>query len=151
MKKVFLLFVVLLSAAPVFSEEAIQNIGTVLGVQGGRFVMGQISGFRKDRFMLDTQTGRVWVLVADEDDFPKLEPVMYLTASGIELIEPTDPRKELDWLAKWFFYQASLDNRDSISVQELIIRKNFLTFHGYEDFAQELEKLIVEKIERGQN
>lgn len=32
----------------------------VLAAPGGRYVFGQISSFRRDQFLLDTQTGRVW-------------------------------------------------------------------------------------------
>jgi len=38
-----------------------------LGVQGGRFVLGQLSDFQRDKFLLDTQTGRVWVMVCTDD------------------------------------------------------------------------------------
>lgn len=31
-----------------------------LGVNGGRYVLGQISSMRRDQYLLDTQTGRIW-------------------------------------------------------------------------------------------
>ncbi len=31
-----------------------------LSAPNGRFVLGQISDFRSDQYLLDTQTGRVW-------------------------------------------------------------------------------------------
>lgn len=31
-----------------------------LGAPGGRFVFGQVSDFRRDQYLLDTQTGRLW-------------------------------------------------------------------------------------------
>lgn len=36
------------------------NHPRALGVQGGRFIFGQISDFREDQYLLDTQTGRMW-------------------------------------------------------------------------------------------
>lgn len=36
--------------------------GTTLG-GSGRYTFGQISSFRSDQYMLDTQTGRVWKMV----------------------------------------------------------------------------------------
>lgn len=34
-----------------------------LSATNGRFVFGQISDFRSDQYMLDTQTGRLWQIV----------------------------------------------------------------------------------------
>lgn len=49
--------------------------GVQLGVDGGRFVLGQISEARADQFLLDTQTGQVWRLVKDGEQSALLEPV----------------------------------------------------------------------------
>lgn len=35
----------------------------VLSAQGGRFIFGQVSSFRRDQYLLDSQTGRMWVQV----------------------------------------------------------------------------------------
>ena len=34
---------------------------TTLSAPGGRYVFGQISESRRDQYLLDTQTGRLWV------------------------------------------------------------------------------------------
>ena len=34
-----------------------------LSTDNGRFVFGQISEFRQDQFMLDTETGRLWEVI----------------------------------------------------------------------------------------
>lgn len=66
------------------------SVGT-LSAPGGRFVFGQISSYRRDQFMLDTQTGRLWQMVCsrtDETDPKKpclttvLEPVSYTNQAG---------------------------------------------------------------------
>lgn len=41
----------------------VQNPSSVLSASGGRYVFGQISQYRRDQYMLDTQTGRLWVSV----------------------------------------------------------------------------------------
>jgi hypothetical protein len=48
----------------------------------GRYVFGQISTFRRDQFMLDTQTGRLWEIVTitgkpGEESFQVLRPIWY--------------------------------------------------------------------------
>ena len=50
---------------------------TVLGAPGGRFVFGQISDMRRDQFLLDTQTGRLWVVVADKDGRNSLQTIPF--------------------------------------------------------------------------
>lgn len=36
----------------------------ILKSENGRFVFGQISDWRRDQYMLDTQTGRLWKIVS---------------------------------------------------------------------------------------
>jgi hypothetical protein len=47
----------------------------------GRYVFGQVSDFRRDQYMLDTQTGRLWVVVTRKDssgnDSQLLQPLPY--------------------------------------------------------------------------
>lgn len=65
----------------------------VLASSNGRFVFGQISEFRRDQYMLDTQTGRVWQIVmrksknpdgseAPGDGYAILDPVPYADING---------------------------------------------------------------------
>lgn len=51
--------------------------GQPLGVDGGRFVFGQISEYRSDQYMLDTQTGRLWRIVMMPDSTTALQPIIY--------------------------------------------------------------------------
>jgi hypothetical protein len=57
-----------------------------LSSPGGRFVFGQISEFRRDQFMLDTQTGRLWVKAVRPP--PKNEDGTQPAGGGIEFLEP---------------------------------------------------------------
>jgi len=46
-------------------------IGVVLAAPGGRYVFGQISDWRRDQYLLDTQSGRLWkplCLQVNKDD-----------------------------------------------------------------------------------
>jgi hypothetical protein len=42
------------------------STSNVLASPPNRYVLGQISGFRRDQFLLDTMTGRAWVIVTDK-------------------------------------------------------------------------------------
>ena len=52
-----------------------------LSSQGGRFVFGQISDYRADQYMLDTQTGRLWQVVQDADSTNRLREIFYVSDS----------------------------------------------------------------------
>lgn len=65
----------------------------VLASSNGRFVFGQISEYRRDQYMLDTQTGRLWAIVVRKaknpdgsevpgDGFSILDPVPYSDFDG---------------------------------------------------------------------
>ncbi|MHB8916205.1 MAG: hypothetical protein ACYC4K_10390 [Thiobacillus sp.] len=45
-----------------------QDPQKTLGSANGRFVFGQISDFRSDQYMIDTQTGRLWQIVERTDE-----------------------------------------------------------------------------------
>lgn len=67
----------------------------VLTAVNGRYVFGQISNFRRDQYLLDTQTGRLWVMVEDKDNNSKLQPVPIVQLCGDEAYIP-DPQHEVD-------------------------------------------------------
>jgi hypothetical protein len=64
--------------------------GTALSATGGRYVFGQISESRRDQYLLDTQTGRLWVqaCIASSKEDPKqcaqtgLVPVNFTDGKG---------------------------------------------------------------------
>jgi hypothetical protein len=86
----------LLAAGDVSAQEAVkvkppQN--KVLSAEDGRFVFGQISEYRRDQYLLDTRTGRLWRVVTtknpDGTEGPDvLEPVAYVTLEGIRYQDP---------------------------------------------------------------
>lgn len=86
------LLIAALAAAviPCFAQTSTSPPGSVMSSQGGRFVLGQLSSFRRDQFMLDTQSGRAWTLVCTKtpENDPMgcalwaLQPVLYLDTGG---------------------------------------------------------------------
>jgi hypothetical protein len=85
-----LISLLLLSATTVFSQPF--GIGAsqaqkesqyeILNTAGGRFVFGQISDSSKDKFMLDTVTGRLWQIAETGEAGMFLRAVPYRTADG---------------------------------------------------------------------
>lgn len=67
--------------APV-KKEATPN---TLSSQNGRYVLGRLGDIRQDTFMLDTQTGRLWMLTQGSDlDRLVLDPVLYIKPGAAE-------------------------------------------------------------------
>ena len=54
----------------------------VLGSNNGRFVFGQVSSSSKDKFMLDTLTGRLWRIAESGGVGLYLTPVTYRIGKG---------------------------------------------------------------------
>jgi len=77
-------FSLLIGAGNLAAQE-VRNTPAVLSAPGGRYVYGQISEFGRDRFMLDTQTGRLWQLVTDKDDNYWLAEIPYRPGSALAL------------------------------------------------------------------
>lgn len=83
MKRVLLSLLV--SIAAMGQQPTQQQSKSVLASQNGRFVFGQISDSRADQYLLDTQTGRLWVIRTHElilkdgtkDPYPALDPVPF--------------------------------------------------------------------------
>lgn len=64
-----------------------------LASENGRFVLGQISEFRRDQFLLDTKTGRVWRVVVDKSaedgtEVSVLQPVPFVGVDGKWFVDP---------------------------------------------------------------
>ncbi len=70
--------------------EVIPPQNKVLGSSNGRFVFGQISSMRRDQYMLDTKTGRLWQIVKSKDDSIILQIVPYSHLDGTASIVPED-------------------------------------------------------------
>ena len=89
MKKVISICVAA-SAGFVFAADPIKVLPPqqkTLQSENGRFVFGQISDWRSDQYMLDTQTGRLWLIGTTQTkgadgkptggEFRALQPVPY--------------------------------------------------------------------------
>jgi hypothetical protein len=89
MKKVITAVIFLTSALGALAQTASAG-RPALSAAGGRFVFGQVSDYQRDKYLLDTQTGRMWniVCIGPEKDgqCPRgLEPVIFVDIKG----EPT--------------------------------------------------------------
>jgi hypothetical protein len=62
MKRV-LFAVMAFAALGAWGQTTTKDTGKVLSSASGRYVFGQISEYRKDQYLLDTQTGRLWRIV----------------------------------------------------------------------------------------
>ena len=67
----------------------------ILSSSNGRYVFAQISDFRKDQYLLDTQTGRLWQIVEDKEGRTKLQPVPFIQIWGDEAYIP-DPMNQVE-------------------------------------------------------
>ena len=95
-----LMFVLLFSVGSVaFAAEAVAVKPTqqkVLSAPNGRFIFGQVSDFRSDQYLLDTQTGRLWQIVTDKENRAKLQAVPFIQVLwGDEAYMP-DPPQEVE-------------------------------------------------------
>lgn len=66
-----------------------------LSSENGRFIFGQISEYRRDQYMLDTKTGRLWMIIGtsigegeSKQEIPLLRPVLYVGPDNTLLSEP---------------------------------------------------------------
>jgi len=70
--------------------EVIPPQNKTLVTNNGRFVFGQISGMKRDQYMLDTQTGRLWQIVQSIDESVTLQIVPYKHIDGNVSVVPED-------------------------------------------------------------
>ena len=78
MKIIFAIIPLLLSITPVNAE----NQGSILAADTGRYVAGQISTSRKDQYLLDTETGKIWQFVETKEGLIQLQPIGYIAFTG---------------------------------------------------------------------
>jgi hypothetical protein len=66
-----------------------------LAASGGRFAFGQAGNLGTNHYMLDTQTGRLWILTRNAEGTPYLQPVVYRMPNAVESLalfpESTNP------------------------------------------------------------
>lgn len=102
MKKIYAFLASAMFCTVAFAADAIKvelPPQKILSSEGGRFVFGQVSDFRRDQFMLDTKTGKLWKVIyspyknADGTDVPGdgyavLSQVIYEDVKGLRSAEP---------------------------------------------------------------
>jgi len=93
-----LTFVLLFSvASTAFAADAVAVKPTqqkVLSTPNGRYIFGQVSDFRSDQYLLDTQTGRLWQIVTDKESRTKLQAVPFIQILwGDEAYAPDSPQE----------------------------------------------------------
>ena len=90
MKKILSLILsyIILNTGFMESVEAKTSNAKVLGTDTGRYVFGQISDFRSDQYLIDTETGRLWQLVVDENKNTKMRPIPIIQLLGEEAYVP---------------------------------------------------------------
>ena len=78
MRKAFTIFIlfIIVFFSDVIAQEKTQN-NEILSSENGRFIFGQIPEYRRDQYMLDTKTGRLWHIVVNKEEVKSLEPILY--------------------------------------------------------------------------
>ena len=75
------------------SSQAQEVHPTVLSAAGGRYVFGQVNSIRSDQYLLDTQTGKLWVIRAVKEQ-PVLQEVLFATTDAAgEVVYLGEPQK----------------------------------------------------------
>ena len=69
------------------TTEPPQKRSKVLASPSGRYQFGQISEYRRDQYVFDTQTGRLWQIAMSPDSLLVLQPIPYRSPDG--LLSPT--------------------------------------------------------------
>jgi hypothetical protein len=90
-----LLFAFFSTAMAQDSKSSPAKSSKTLSSEKGRFVLGQISDFRSDQYLLDTETGRVWSIgvtrtgeQGKDSEIKVFQPVLFITPEGKFSIEP---------------------------------------------------------------
>ena len=99
MKIVAALAFAVLTTASALAQQQKEPSGRVLSSANGRYVFGQVSEYRRDQYMLDTQTGRLWKIVSakskgadgSETSYEVLEWVPY-SLENINAAPPPMPK-----------------------------------------------------------
>ena len=127
MKKLLLYLLMFSSAIAVAQEVAPQQI---LKSEGGRYVFGQAAagqGASKELWMLDTKTGRLWVLANTKSGW-MLAPVKYAVNNGGSASEPPTPEQETEITAGSANSkpaQKELPSRSKVSASEFLDAAGF--------------------------
>lgn len=98
LKKYAVALLCLFSFGQAAAQDAIKTIPPaqrVLSAENGRFVFGQISDFRRDQYLVDTKTGKVWQKVVTkvgetgkEQEVTVFEAIYFVGQDGKWYAEP---------------------------------------------------------------
>ena len=92
--RVLALLALMAAAETAFGDDSapLKPGSKVLSAPNGRYQFGQISDYRKDQYMLDTQTGRLWVIksVTRGSDSPGAEGDLILDPIPYEGLTDTN-------------------------------------------------------------
>lgn len=99
MKNIVLMAACLMSVSAWGQSEP--KAGGVLSSANGRYVFGQVSQARRDQYMLDTQTGRLWQIVqstykkedGSQGTYEMLQSIPYDQMGGVLSLPPSIPGK----------------------------------------------------------
>ena len=110
MKRIILIVALVLSVSVAYgasSKTAIPIPSPTIGNAVGRFVLVQLSTARRDQYMVDTQTGRLWSIeeIKDQSQFKDrvytiLSPVHYLSTDGKLYLEPQTITESVEVIRK---------------------------------------------------
>jgi hypothetical protein len=104
----------LASHSPAFGQ-------SVLGTDSGRYVYGQVSAQDGNTYMLDTETGRLWYLVAGPAGEIQLTPIPYRLLDNRHRLVPEDHTVEEDeYRSREQARQAAASNSVNGEVVELL-------------------------------
>jgi hypothetical protein len=106
MKKLLLLLLIIAVTDSIAQLK--ENKNKNLSSENGRFVFGQISEYRRDQYLLDTQTGRIWQIVADSSKNVSLQQILFESIDGSKTLLPEEPSEQL----KRFFEKVKKSDVD---------------------------------------
>lgn len=105
-KMLLLLLIVALTNSIAQSKE---NKNRSLSSENGRFVFGQISEYRRDQYLLDTQTGRIWQIIEDSSKVLSLQQILFKSIDGLKSLLPEEPSEQL----KRYFEKIKQSDQDT--------------------------------------
>ncbi|MCW7556460.1 hypothetical protein NX722_28555 [Endozoicomonas gorgoniicola] len=83
-KTSLLLMLSTLAMTSIASDEQESEIyNEIASSKNGRYVFSQISEMRRDQYMLDTKTGRIWVITVNKDEDLFLMPIPFSDGRGL--------------------------------------------------------------------
>lgn len=85
---------------PAFAQQVDTSPCSVLASAGQRYVFGQVSAFRRDQYLLDTKTGRLWQVVQAEDGSARLQSVPYTILNGKMTLAAPSEEHELGTVSR---------------------------------------------------